>query len=78
MSYSLELKIKGKTVAKTEWSEHIYDLGNARNRAIRWFRNAKKVYQTTEVEVEIREHALLYSTENGKLIETITKNPYEK
>lgn len=78
MSYYLELKIKSETIAKTEWIEHIYDIGNARNRAIRWFRNAKKSYGTTEIEVEIREQALLYSNENGKLIETITKNPYEK
>lgn len=78
MSYYLVLKIKGETVAKTEWTEHIYGIGNARNRAIRWFRNVKKSHGTTEIEVEIREQALLYSNENGKLIETIKKNPYEK
>lgn len=78
MSYYLELKIEGKTIAKSKWTDQIYSIGQARNRAIRLFRNAKKSFGTTEVEVEIKEQTLLYSNECGKLIETITKNPYEK
>ena len=64
--------MQGEEVHRTEWSEHIYELTNARNRAWKWMKSGK--YS----KIEIYSTETMYTQEPATLEMTITENPYTR
>ena len=70
--FLVSYNMKGEEVHRTEWSEHIYELTNARNRAWKWMKSGK--YS----KIEIYSTETMYTQKPATLVMTITENPFTK